>query len=92
MILFFRVQGRSMEPYCKEGDFVFVNKFIGLKEGDVAVIRHPISSRFLLKRVIKKIDKKYWLKGDNKEESLDSRVFGWVNKDSVLGLAKVIHK
>ena len=92
MILFFQVKGQSMEPYCREGDFVFVNKRKNLKEGDVAVIRHPFTSRLLLKRVIKKRDEKYWFEGDNKAASSDSRAFGWVLKDSVLGGAKVIHK
>ena len=88
----FQVEGQSMEPFCREGDFIFVNKFLDLKEGDIAVMRHPLTSRFLLKRIIKKRDESYWIEGDNKLASFDSRLFGWVNKDSILGVAKVIHK
>lgn len=81
-----------MEPFCKEGDFILVNRFGSLKEGNLAVMRHPISSRLLLKRIIKKRDEKYWFEGDNTAVSSDSRSFGWVDKNNILGLAKVIHK
>ncbi len=81
-----------MEPLCKEGDFVLVNRFVRLKEGDVAVMRHPVSLRFLLKRIVREIGDQYWFEGDNRAGSSDSRVFGWVDRNSILGRAKVIHK
>ena len=92
MFSYFRVQGQSMEPFSKEGDFVFVNRFSRLKEGDVAVLRHPVSLRLLLKRIVRKQGERYWFKGDNTDRSSDSRVFGWVSKKHILGRAKVIHK
>lgn len=81
-----------MEPYSREGDFVVVNGFSSLKEGDVAVLRHPVSLRLLLKRIMRKSGEQYWFEGDNKAVSSDSRVFGWVHRKHILGRAKVIHK
>ena len=34
----------------------------------------------------------YWVEGDNKEKSQDSRDFGWIRRNMLLGKAKVIHK
>ena len=90
-----------MEPFYKEGDFVFVN---GLsywmsypKVKDVVVLYHPAENhRLLLKRIMKTGKSKrglvYWVEGINKEKSSDSRDFGWISKERIVGKGKVIHR
>ncbi len=85
----FLVQGNSMHPCYKEGETVLINKFAYLlsspKIGDVIVIIDPRDSRFILKRIAKIAQKKYFVLGDNEKESTDSRTFGWIIKKQIIG-------
>ena len=89
-----------MEPLYKEGDFVFLNKLSYLvfrpKAGDVIVLSHPQEDRLILKYIIKGKIKGghsfYWVEGLNKEESSDSRSFGWIRREMILGKAVVVRK
>jgi nickel-type superoxide dismutase maturation protease len=97
MFSYFVVKEQSMEPFCQEGDFVLVNKISYLfshpKVGHIVVLKDPRdSSRHIVKRVTAVKDPFVWVEGDSKEESTDSRNFGWVSLKSLLGQAKVIHK
>ncbi|MBI2084476.1 MAG: signal peptidase I [Candidatus Aenigmarchaeota archaeon] len=90
-ILRFKVQDKSMEPTFKAGDYVLVNKmayrFAKPSRGDVVVIKHPIErDMFLLKRisVITNSDK-FYVVGDNRDFSKDSRHFGAIEKDLIVG-------
>ncbi len=56
--------------------------------GDLVVVLHGENK--LIKRVVDEQQNQIWLSGDNVKESNDSRFFGWVDKDQVLG--KVILK
>ena len=80
-----------MEPKFKDGDMVLVNRlsyfFSKLKHGDVVVLKHR---EYIIKR-IKAIDRdKIFVVGDNKDDSADSRKFGWINKKEIVG--KVIYR
>ncbi len=90
MFLFLKVCGHSMEPYAREGDFVFTLPFCQPKVGDVTVIQHK--AMFLLKRLKKQNASAYWFEGDNKAESTDSRMFGWIDQKDVVGKAFVARK
>jgi len=94
MISYFVVKGQSMEPYCGEGDFVIsVPYFFScLKAGDIVVLQHPKSDIAIVKRITSASRNGYWVQGDNKQESSDSRSFGWIPRKSILGRAKVIHR
>lgn len=90
-----------MMPLCKEGDFILLDKLSYFvfrpRVGDVVVLRHPQEERrLLLKYVVKeKLDGNrmfYWVEGVNKPESSDSRNFGWVPRELVLGRAIVVKK
>ena len=102
MFAYFIVKGHSMspcggspvgrEPSVKEGDFVFAWKVLfPPRVGDLAVFRIPVSSELFLKRVTNIQDNRYWLEGENKTDSKDSRQLGWVPKEANLGKAYVIH-
>ena len=97
MFSYFIVKEQSMEPSCREGDFVLVNRMSYLfsrpKVGHIVVLRDPRdSSQHIVKRITVIKDSFIWVEGDNKEKSTDSRNFGWVNVKALLGQAKVIHK
>lgn len=98
--LYFIVRGQSMEPLCKEGDFVLLDKMSYLvfrpRSGDVVVLRHPQEDRLILKYITKeKVEGRhsfYWVEGLNKEESSDSRSFGWIPQEMILGRVLLINK
>ena len=100
MISYFKVMGRSMEPLCKEGDFVLLDKLSYLvfrpRVGDIVVLKHPQESRLILKYITKEHlhnhESFFWVEGLNKTESSDSRSFGWIKREDILGKAIVIGK
>lgn len=79
-----RVSGQSMEPYVGPGAVVIARGvFLRLKKYDVVVVRqHGIEK---IKRIVQLKDGKMFLVGDNPTKSKDSRHFGWVPVDWVVG-------
>ena len=83
-----------MKPFCEEGDFVLCvpSIFSHPKGGDIVVLRHPQRGISIVKRIVHAKGGGYWVEGDNKLESSDSRNFGWIPGKLILGRAKVIHR
>ena len=81
----YRVKGRSMLPNYKEGDYLLVNKISRIKVDDPVVLRHPKTNNLILKRVSKIENGRYYVTGDNKEFSKDSRHFGAVERKMIVG-------
>ena len=83
----FKVVDQSMEPNFKEGDYVLVNtaayKLRKPKVGDVVVLEKE--HKKLLKRIVKIAGNEFFVEGDNKTASRDSRQFGLVSKREILG-------
>lgn len=94
MLLFskFKISGHSMEPFLKDGETVFVSiipyLFKESKINDIVVFK--FSKKFLIKRIEKIENYKYFVRGDNEKDSLDSRKIGFLKKNQILG--KVIYK
>lgn len=80
LLAFYKVRGKSMEPYAHEGDFVLVRCFFPGEKAhtqDVLIAPDPRNPhRLLLKRVAGVTDGGYHIRGDNESESTDSRSFG----------------
>lgn len=89
MFRIFKVKGESMEPNFFNNDFVFVaRRFKGLKRNDVIVLEKD--NLRMIKRISKIKGDKCYVIGDNKEDSIDSDSFGFVDKEGVIG--KVLFK
>lgn len=87
-LLRFKVLGHSMEPTIRSGQTVLVSwipyLFSKPKLEDVIALWER-DEKVLIKR-ISKIDKdEYFVKGDNKIDSLDSKDFGWIGRKKIVG-------
>ena len=87
----FKIKDKSMEPTVKAGDYVLVNKLAYIfgkpSKGDIVVLKHPKEKdRFLIKRISRVTNSdEYYIVGDNKDYSQDSRHFGSIKKNSIVG-------
>ena len=83
----YKVVGHSMEPTFRDGDTLWVNRLAYLfsppRKNDVVIFHH--NNKFLIKRVYKVGKNVFFLSGDNKKDSLDSKRLGAVNKWQILG-------
>ena len=84
----YKVEGYSMWPALVRNDLVLVYKWAKIKEDDIVLYSSP--EKDYVKRVVKIEDGAYFLEGDNKKFSTDSRKFGPVKKKDIVG--KVILK
>lgn len=120
-----KVNGTSMNPTLKDGDFMIVNKISKVDRFDIVVIKSKKSKEVLIKRVIgmpgetieisdgiiyingKKLkdkygkgktndiaaidigDNEYYVLGDNREVSLDSRYFGSFKDSEIFGTTRL---
>jgi nickel-type superoxide dismutase maturation protease len=84
----FKVVGHSMEPQIKTGQLVLVSNisylFKSPKINDIVAFRDN-GGKVLIKRIIKIESGEYFVEGDNKNDSLDSRKFGGISKDKIIG-------
>jgi nickel-type superoxide dismutase maturation protease len=85
-IRIFRVSDRSMEPAVKEGDYLIVSRWYRrLRVGDIVVLRHPTKNISIVKRISTVSSNSVHVIGDNKEFSEDSRKFGSLDMERVVG-------
>lgn len=99
-----KVKGNSMYPTLNNNDIVVVNKLAQIQNNDIVILKNPIAKGYIIKRVIKSSgnyiyykNKKIILKsneffvmGDNRNQSTDSRNFGIVNLDMIAGVVQLI--
>lgn len=87
----FRVKGNSMLPLLKPEEEVLIylrfHHHQSLNVGDIVVAKHPHRNDL---QIIKRVDfiseeGKLFLRGDNPEESTDSRQFGMVCLEEIIG-------
>lgn len=93
ILMRYKIQGKSMEPTFKEDQIVLASSipylFSKPKVGDIVIAKDPRTGRLLLKRIISKTTGTYFIEGDNKERSTDSRNFGFLSRSSII--AKIIY-
>ena len=73
-----------MLPTLKIGQDILVSTwFFSLKKGDLVVIKHR--GREMVKRIQRTNGRIYFVVGDNKKESTDSRTFGPISRKEIIG-------
>ena len=85
-----RVVGNSMKGTLSEGDLITYKKInrknLDLKVGDIVVASHPKNkSKLIIKRIYRIYHNKFDLRGDNFLSSTDSRTFGLIKLDLIVG-------
>ncbi|MGW6567925.1 nickel-type superoxide dismutase maturation protease [Streptomyces sp. NPDC054975] len=87
------VTGVSMVPTLLHGDQLLVHYGGRLRPGSVAVLRHPLQQDLLIvKRLIERQVGGWWVLGDNPDAEGDSRVFGVVPAELVLGRVRARYR
>lgn len=78
-----------MSPLYQNGDYVIVSRVSFLlnkpKVGNIAVLRDPRDGKVLIKRITGIENNKYFVEGDSKSMSTDSRHFGYLDRESIIG-------
>lgn len=78
-----------MEPTLRFGSTILVSTipylFSKPKIGDIVLAQLKGEKKYIIKRISKVENQKYFLTGDNKEDSLDSKQLGWFERKQILG-------
>lgn len=83
-IIIRKIHGHSMMPVLPPGTYIWAtNIFKKIKIDDIVVFEHEGKEK--IKRVKEIKDDQLYVLGDHSEASVDSRQFGWINTNSVLG-------
>ncbi|WP_348534785.1 nickel-type superoxide dismutase maturation protease [Prochlorococcus marinus] len=84
------VSGDSMLPSLEEGDIVFFKEYkknkSRLKNRQIVIFNHPLKNKTLIKRIISVNQNNIEVLGDNIEFSEDSKKFGLVNNEKIIGI------
>ena len=79
-----------MSPTFKTGDHVLYRKYVksksNLKVGQVVIFLHPTKDRIQIKRIKQLKENSIEVIGDNLKYSTDSRSFGFVQKEKIIGI------
>jgi len=94
------VPSMSMHPTLKPGQFILIDTWIYDDQkpsiNDVVVFRHEESGQWLVKRISPWPDGKtqnedlWYVLGDNSSQSRDSRYFGGIATDQIVGQVRLI--
>lgn len=77
-----------MEPTLSAGDRLLVSYGARVRPGHVVVARFP-DDTLVIKRASERRGLRWWLVGDNPEQSTDSRHRGAIAPDDILGVARL---
>lgn len=88
----FRIEGHSMEPVLKNDEKVLASYIPYLFKNPAIndIIVFKISGNFFIKRIKEKNGNTFFVEGDNKKDSLDSKKFGKILQDQIV--AKIVYK
>lgn len=84
------VRGCSMEPTIMDLDMIIVCRLGEAKPGDIVVAKAPDPLGLVVKRVADIQGEDIYLLGDNRNNSRDSRHFGPVSRDDIVGVIVLI--
>ncbi|MER7044000.1 nickel-type superoxide dismutase maturation protease [Streptomyces jumonjinensis] len=87
------VAGPSMYPTLRHGDQLLVHYGARVRPGHIAVLRHPLQQDLLIvKRIVEPREGGWWVLGDNPAAEGDSRVFGAVPPELLLGRVRARYR
>ncbi|MBV7333053.1 nickel-type superoxide dismutase maturation protease [Chloroflexi bacterium TSY] len=87
----FRVSGVSMQPTLKPGTLVFIDESAYIHSlpapRDIVIARHPYQRNLNMLKRVQSVDKegRCFLISDNPTEGTDSRTFGAIRVDRIIG-------
>ena len=87
----FRVTGNSMQPLLQPGEEILINPFayqkVSPQINDLVVAMHPHQEGLEIVKRIHRIDEDgtFFLLGDNLAHSTDSRSFGTISQEKIIG-------
>lgn len=88
LLVRFKIIGHSMQPKIKDGQSVLVSEIPYLFKkpqiNDIVAFKEN-HGKVLVKRISEIKNGKYFIRGDNKKDSLDSRKFGTITRDQIIG-------
>ena len=79
------VAGDSMEPALRDGEWWIARRTRRLRPGDVVVVDHPDGDFLAVKRLVRRTGRECWVEGDNPTRSTDSRHFGSLDQERLIG-------
>ena len=80
------VSGDSMEPALSDGQWWVARRTRRVRVGDVVVVRQPEQAGLLtVKRITRRDGTRWWVEGDNRDRSRDSRHYGPVDQEAIIG-------
>jgi len=88
-----KISGHSMMPLINHGYWILINLNIDaddLRLNEIILLEDPTNKELLIKRIDSiniKTEKEFYVLGDNKADSYDSRKFGYIKKESIIGKA-----
>lgn len=81
-----RIVGPSMEPAVVNGDWWLVRRSPRLRPGVIVLMKHPLRPDLsVVKRLVERRAEGWWVLGDNPDLSEDSRQFGTVPEELIVG-------
>ncbi len=87
----YHVSATSMLPTLLPNDIIMVDTSTNIQKGDVIVFAHPsVKGMHMIKRINHQQQNRLEVLGDNPKTSVDSRVFGKIDKSSVIGKATLL--
>jgi nickel-type superoxide dismutase maturation protease len=79
------VDGQSMAPTYSPGDWLLVLWGGVYRKGQVVIIeRENQPGVFLIKRVLREVEGRFWVEGDNVDASTDSRQWGPISRSEIV--------
>lgn len=87
------IAGDSMVPAANPGEWWLVRRGLRVRPGDLVAFWHPDRVDLLVvKRAVEERDGAWWMLGDNPARSDDSRAFGPVPNDRIVGVLRLRYR
>jgi nickel-type superoxide dismutase maturation protease len=86
---FWIIDGLSMAPTMVQGDWIWIDRWTLDQRrplvGELVLFELPEDGRWVVKRVQRSSADAIWVLGDNPQQSLDSRQFGPISVEQIVG-------